>query len=380
MGGNGTAVAGRAPSSGTGGSGRPTPAPKMCARRAFQVGDVQSARSRGGLEHVQLPGQPPELVVDVRHAAGGAVGPSDQHHVGTRTPDEVSCSLPQQPLRPVAHDRATDPTRCDDSHPRCAIGPRDYGVHDGEAPSTLSPTAQDSSDRSPVRQPLVARRSHGRHAVSLARPRRRRLLTMARPALVRMRERNPCLRARRRLLGWKVRFTLRPPDGSSGHAASVERNPRTPCRMHTQGPRAGGRCAGSYQRTRPAALDQPGDRSGSDPVTRRTAHRSARGVLAPTRTQPGCPFAASSRAVAANLWKSVAAIGRRRVRSPAAGPSPPRPVQARSRPGHLHYPHVWTALWTPCRGAIVPSGVRTACCVAYGLSHRRGAPAGRWRW
>jgi hypothetical protein len=31
-----------------------------------------------------------------------------------------------------------------------------------------------------------------------------------RPALVRMRERNPCLRERRRLFGWKVRFTLGP--------------------------------------------------------------------------------------------------------------------------------------------------------------------------
>lgn len=30
---------------------------------------------------------------------------------------------------------------------------------------------------------------------------------MARPALVRMRNRKPCVRARRRLLGWKVRFT-----------------------------------------------------------------------------------------------------------------------------------------------------------------------------
>lgn len=31
---------------------------------------------------------------------------------------------------------------------------------------------------------------------------------IARPARVRMRARNPCLRARRRVLGWKVRFTM----------------------------------------------------------------------------------------------------------------------------------------------------------------------------
>jgi hypothetical protein len=46
--------------------------------------------------------------------------------------------------------------------------------------------------------------------VSFSRPRRRRLLMMARPARVRIRERNPCLRLRRRLLGWKVRFTVIP--------------------------------------------------------------------------------------------------------------------------------------------------------------------------
>ena len=44
-------------------------------------------------------------------------------------------------------------------------------------------------------------------ADSRARPLARRDLSTARPARVLMRARNPCLRARRRLLGWKVRFT-----------------------------------------------------------------------------------------------------------------------------------------------------------------------------
>lgn len=39
-----------------------------------------------------------------------------------------------------------------------------------------------------------------------ARPLRRRRDSTARPARVRMRERNPCTRRRRRLLGWYVRF------------------------------------------------------------------------------------------------------------------------------------------------------------------------------
>lgn len=45
-------------------------------------------------------------------------------------------------------------------------------------------------------------------AVSFARPLLRRLLTIARPARVRIRRRNPCTRERRRLLGWNVRFPL----------------------------------------------------------------------------------------------------------------------------------------------------------------------------
>lgn len=47
-----------------------------------------------------------------------------------------------------------------------------------------------------------------RYAVTLSRPLRRRADTMARPARVLMRARKPCLRERRRLLGWKVRLPL----------------------------------------------------------------------------------------------------------------------------------------------------------------------------
>jgi hypothetical protein len=44
------------------------------------------------------------------------------------------------------------------------------------------------------------------HTVSLLRPFRRRADRTARPDLVRMRTRKPCVRLRRRLFGWKVRF------------------------------------------------------------------------------------------------------------------------------------------------------------------------------
>jgi hypothetical protein len=46
---------------------------------------------------------------------------------------------------------------------------------------------------------------------------------------VRMRSRKPCLRARRRLLGWKVRFTVHAPNlrGSVSHGPTTARHART---------------------------------------------------------------------------------------------------------------------------------------------------------
>ena len=49
-------------------------------------------------------------------------------------------------------------------------------------------------------------RQHVNQAEMLARPLRRRLARMLRPARVRMRRRKPCFLARRRLFGWYVRL------------------------------------------------------------------------------------------------------------------------------------------------------------------------------
>ena len=69
-------------------------------------------------------------------------------------------------------------------------------------------------------------------ADSLVRPLRRRFAKMARPARVRMRRRKPCLRARRRLLGWYVRLLT---SGSSRRGWSHLRRSfpglGSPCRM-----------------------------------------------------------------------------------------------------------------------------------------------------
>jgi hypothetical protein len=47
---------------------------------------------------------------------------------------------------------------------------------------------------------------HEGQAESFARPLARRAVRIARPARVRMRSRNPCVFARRRLFGWNVRL------------------------------------------------------------------------------------------------------------------------------------------------------------------------------
>ena len=79
----------------------------------------------------------------------------------------------------------------------------------------------------------VARRKHparpaSGHAVSERRPFARRLDTIARPARVRIRSRNPCTRARRRLLGWKVRLPLA--TAVSPHSRVADTNPPEPSR------------------------------------------------------------------------------------------------------------------------------------------------------
>jgi hypothetical protein len=58
-------------------------------------------------------------------------------------------------------------------------------------------------------------------AESRSRPLRRRPARMARPARVRIRSRKPCVRARRRLFGWKVRLPLLTVDSPGRRRGSV---------------------------------------------------------------------------------------------------------------------------------------------------------------
>jgi hypothetical protein len=106
------------------------------------------------------------------------------------------------PRRPVAQARSVLPPGLSGHVGAPGVGPGIPCAHErapDALPSSLSPVL-------PSRQ--VSRKPAGTpgQAESRARPRRRRAFTTARPARVDMRCRNPCLRARFRLFGWKVRF------------------------------------------------------------------------------------------------------------------------------------------------------------------------------
>jgi hypothetical protein len=174
-------------------------------------------RSRADLEHIESATEGDQFLIDAAQVGVRARGPGDQHDVEPWDPRVAPCRLAQEPLRAVATDGVPDLPGGDDGQPGL-VRPhrgrlsRSVSIRTPEAvdrqqfPGTTPPAAQDALD---VRRPGQPSRTDRcgcwteiGHAVSLARPRRRRLFTIARPARVRIRERKPCLRERRRLFGW----------------------------------------------------------------------------------------------------------------------------------------------------------------------------------
>lgn len=179
---------------------------------------------------------------------GGRRGQSPDDDVAARRKSDhpVPHQVPKTACHLVTHDRAADGLTDDETHPGdthvpggrrrgrsalCRIGRADRrnvvgspmprgrlgrrasteeGMDDQPAsPCSATPTDHQSEVLA-VGQP-VGRGQHGAaggQADSRARPLRRRAATIARPARVRIRSRNPWVLARRRLLGWKVRLPL----------------------------------------------------------------------------------------------------------------------------------------------------------------------------
>ena len=107
---------------------------------------------------------------------------------------------PQAAAESVADDRRADRPPDGERDP----GGLGLGFIEVTAPQRLRPGATTMTAQSLELTSLVDPADQADRRV---RPLSRRALRMDRPALVLMRARNPCLRARRRVFGWKVRFT-----------------------------------------------------------------------------------------------------------------------------------------------------------------------------
>jgi hypothetical protein len=82
------------------------------------------------------------------------------------------------------------------------VGPHQQVTHHAR-PTRTSPGAHGQRELRAAAHPGLGRQDQ---ALSLSRPLCRRAARTARPALVRMRSRKPCVLARRRLFGWNVRL------------------------------------------------------------------------------------------------------------------------------------------------------------------------------
>jgi len=149
---------------------------------------------------------------------------------GTHASNDEAGASPgcgRQPNRPPDSRRTPPQAHCDWTH-QAAGARQDASARPWSRGGRLSNSPRDCA----CDGPQSARTAQ---ADSFSRPLRRRFARMARPARVRMRRRKPCLRARRRLLGWYVRLLT---GGSSRRGWSH-------LRRSLPGLRSASKCAGS---------------------------------------------------------------------------------------------------------------------------------------
>ncbi len=177
---------------------------------AEQAADRESLRASAGRQSIPCPVQSGAQVATARRGRGRC-GPHDDIDPGPEPLQACAAQLPQSPLDAIAHDRVADGRGYDETHSTRgvpAVG-RTQGVHDEQArPVTAGAgAAHDRGELGWGPQPMGGRQhDRRRQADSSARPLRRRAAMIARPARVLIRWRKPCVLARRRLLGWKVRL------------------------------------------------------------------------------------------------------------------------------------------------------------------------------
>ena len=180
------------------------------------------ADRKGGARHESLatPAQPAERHVEVRRerAEWGVVPvtPRDRHDIERRRRvDDAPASkqLADPALRAIAYDRAAQLARRDDAKPIVAAGVRQSKQCD-KAGRNFPAVRLHRRELPTMTQTRIRPKRFGQReswcdqdeTVRRLRPFARRRLSTVRPFLVRIRTRKPCVRRRRRRLGWKVRF------------------------------------------------------------------------------------------------------------------------------------------------------------------------------
>jgi hypothetical protein len=148
-----------------------------------------------------------------RSVGRGWEGPHDELRAGGKGRQAVPDEMAQPPGDPMSGDRAAHGAAHHEASARGSVGVRRVRggeVYDEPRTSRAETTSHGGGELVPMGEPRAGRQ-HRRgpaQAESRSRPLRRRPATMARPARVRIRSRKPCVRARRRLFGWKVRLPL----------------------------------------------------------------------------------------------------------------------------------------------------------------------------
>jgi hypothetical protein len=225
----------------------------------------------------------------------------------TRGPDDGACAAPcsvrQRRLRPCSP--RTRPGQARHAPAGRAGAQTPAAAPRGGRPASPWRTRSSSASVPPREAPAITgagaglRRPRFRagQALTRERPLRRRAARIARPARVRIRSRNPCVFARRRLFGWNVRLLTGTP-GTRGRVRSMR--PQGPGRPRTRenlprqvagqlnGTRAG--CRWSNPRPGPAPAIRP-----AAPATARSPRRLPTARQQPRR-HPAQHFAFAHRA------------------------------------------------------------------------------------
>lgn len=155
----------------------------------------------------------------------GGQGPHHQQQIRRGLLQQWAHQMPQPALHPRTDDGIPDGFGYDKAHPgpggavvRCRAGSRrgrwpGCGVHHQGAATSPHPASYGETELGRRSHPVLGRQhllqlpeKASAQPASFARPLRRREDRMERPARVRIRRRNPWVRLRRRLLGWKVRL------------------------------------------------------------------------------------------------------------------------------------------------------------------------------